>query len=251
MFYKKLISDPSNEAKEVDLGQITSFFVTLRYINSAIKKGIPSFQTQAQSTDIAGLHGTSVESLIKIYHEGIIKPYTVKTAYDIESHKDRVYLVPFSESFKSHLLSSKLEDISIESVISSSVKYARMSAFFSYFQEKMPGVITSWNYIHLVMNPKSEEALIALYQMSQRCESIVYAPDLFFQTLEKATKRKGAVLSVDSKTINKFIYHDGDKTPGKEVFIQTEKGISIENVVGIEFMVDSERDEFMKAYLLK
>ena len=41
MFYKKLISDPSNEAKEVDLGQITRFFVTLRYINSAIKKGNP------------------------------------------------------------------------------------------------------------------------------------------------------------------------------------------------------------------
>jgi len=121
-----------------------------------------------------------------------------------------------------------------------------MAAFYSYFEKEMPGVIGSIDYVSTVLMPDSGMATRAVAEMKERAIELGYDIQKFDEVIETARNRRGAVLAVGTQTLSQFDYHNGDRTPGREVYIKTRTGLPLEAITGIEVMSPTENQELLQ-----
>lgn len=195
---------------------------------------------------IAGLHGTSIENLVRIIRNGRMLPRTEKTETHGEDYDDRIHIVPFAEAFEYHPLRDELEQVPAKEVVNTAMSYASMAAFYSYFEREMPGVIDSIDYVSTVLMPDSGMASRAVIKMRERATKFGYDMQKFDEVFETARNRKGAVLAVGTPTLFQFDYHNGDLTPRREVYIKTKTGLPLETIAGIEVLHPAERRELLQ-----
>jgi len=195
---------------------------------------------------VAGLHGTSIENLARIIKIRRMLPRTEKTETHGEDYDDRIHIVPFAEAFEYHALRDQLDQVPAGKVVNTAMSYASMAAFYSYFESEMPGVIGSIDYVSTVLMPDSGMATRAVAEMRKRAIELGYDMQKFDQVFETAGNRKGAVLAVGTPTLSQFDYHNGDLTPGKEVYIKTKTGLPLEAITGIEVMHPAEKQELLQ-----
>jgi len=186
-----------------------------------LKRGVSIIWTPdlVAYSGVAGLHGTSIENLARIIKSGRMLPRTEKTETHGEDYDDRVYVVPFPEAFEYHSLKDQLDQVPAEKVVNTAGSYAKMAAFYSYFEREMPGVIGSIDYVSTVLMPDSSMALRAVAEMRERATELGYDTQKFNDIFETARSRRGAILAVGTQTLFQFDYHNGDRTPGREVYI--------------------------------
>ena len=143
-------------------------------------------------------------------------------------------------------LRDQLEQVPAEKVVNTARSYAKMAAFYSYFEREMPGVIGSIDYVSTVLMPDSGMATRAVAEMRERATELGYDTQKFDEVFETARNRRGTVLAVGTPTLFQFDYHNGDLTPGREVYIQTRTGLPLEAITGIEVMLPTEKQELMQ-----
>ena len=194
----------------------------------------------------AGLHGTSIENLARIIKSGRMLPRTEKTETHGEDYDDRIHVVPFAEVFEYHSLRDQLDQVPARKVVNTAMSYASMAAFYSYFEKEMPGVIGSIDYVSTVLMPDSGMATRAVAEMKERAIELGYDIQKFDEVIETARNRRGAVLAVGTQTLSQFDYHNGDRTPGREVYIKTRTGLPLEAITGIEVMSPTENQELLQ-----
>jgi len=195
---------------------------------------------------VAGLHGTSIENIARIIKSGRMLPRTEKTETHGEDYDDRIHVVPFAEAFEYHPLRDQLDQVPAKKVVNTAMSYASMAAFYSYFEREMPGVIGSIDYVSTVLMPDSGMATRAVTEMRERATELGYDIQKFDKVLETARNRRGAVLAIGTPTLFQFDYHNGDRTPGREVYIKTKTGLPLEAITGIEVLSPAENQELLQ-----
>jgi hypothetical protein len=195
---------------------------------------------------VAGLHGTSIENVARIIKNGRMIPRTNRTITHGYDNDDKIYIVPFAEAFEFHHLRDRLERVQGEKVVNTAKSYASTAAFYSYFEREMPEVISSIDYVLILLMPDSGMASRTVGEMRRRARELGYDMQKFDNVFETARNRKGAVLAVGTQTLSSFDYHEGDGTPGREVYIKTRTGLPLEAITGIEVINSIEKQELLQ-----
>ena len=216
-----------------------------RRINLAkrlFSQGVPVYDSSGR----IGLHGTSIENFVRMIKTGEIKTDTEKNKIQGESHANRFYIVPHKKSLEGSELHDESRDLSLDTVFQASADYASITAFYSYISERLPGLLDDSTYMLYVLYPETEKGKAAREFLIKKAEQMSFDKELVEKTIREAKGRRGVVLAIDSNVLSKYKLLRGEKTPDREIYIESEQ-IPLEDIIiGAESMIGYDKEEIFE-----
>lgn len=202
-----------------------------------------------------GLHGTSIENFVSMVKSGIITPELGKTQSQGESHDDRFYVTPHKDALKGTPQYDDVKDMSLDTVFQAAADYSSIVAFWSYIQKTLPGVLDNDWYTHFVVGkkslgdglrkllPASPEGKFAYDHMLETGKKAGYELEVIERTIQEALQRRGVVLAVNLDAALKYPLLNGDRVPGKEIYIEGENLPFNGLIMGAVPMLSADKEE--------
>ncbi len=221
-------------------------------VKALFKEGVPTFDSAGR----IGLHGTSIENFVSMVRSGTITPDLDKIKSQGEAHDDRFYITPHRDTIQGTPLFDEIKDMSFNTVFQAAADYSTITAFYSYMQKTVPGVLDNDWYTHFVLSPKVPEGRMMLpatpegkftyEKMLAKGKELGIDQATLEQTIQRALQRRGIVLAVNLDAAKQYPLHMGERVPGKEIYIQGQSLPFKQLVMGAEPMLSIDKEEILE-----